>query len=174
MNLIVGAPWWLVAFLFLVLAAAAIEDALRLRISTLTSAAVIVGALVAILTHGFSSALWQNAAVFAAILALGTAAFAAGWLGGGDIKLFAALGLWVDLQAAVGLVVAILLAGGFLGLIYLGAWRLMPREVSRSSRKLPYGLAIVAGALFIFGVQLTARASNPYIEQLRQQQAGNR
>lgn len=173
MNLIVGAPSWLVAFLFLVLAAAAIEDAWRLRISNLASIAVIVGALVAIGVHGLSPSLWQNAVVFAVILALGTAAFAAGWLGGGDVKLFAAIGLWVDLQAAVGLVVAILLAGGFVAVIYLVGWRLMRRERG-SDRRLPYGLAIVAGAVFILGTQVTARPSNAYVDHLRELRAANR
>lgn len=173
MNLIVGAPTWLVAFLFLVLAAAAIEDAWRLRISNVTSLAVVVGALVAVAVHGLSPSLWQNAVVFVVILFLGTAAFAAGWLGGGDVKLFAAIGLWADLQAAVGLVVAILLAGGFVAIFYLVGWRLMRRERG-SDRRLPYGLAIVAGAIFIFGTQISARPSNPYVEHLRELRAANR
>ena len=84
MNLIIGSPWWLVALLMLALGAAAVEDALRFRISNLTCGAVLGAALVAIAVHGFSPGLWQNAAVFAAILALGTLAFAAGWMGGGD------------------------------------------------------------------------------------------
>jgi len=174
MNLIVGAPSWLVAFLFLCLIAAAIEDAIRLRISNVTCVAVIVGAIVSMAVHGFSTGLWQNAVVFVAILAIGTALFSAGWLGGGDVKLFAALGLWVDLQAALGLVVAIMIAGGFLAAIYLVWWRVTRREKGRESRRLPYGLAILAGTLFIFGVQLTARASNPYVDQLRAERAANR
>ena len=38
MNLIVGAPWWLIIILMLALGAAAIEDAVRLRISNLICA----------------------------------------------------------------------------------------------------------------------------------------
>src|SRR5207302_10328007 len=63
MNLIIGSPWWLIALLFLALVAAALEDGLRLRISNLTCAAVVIGALVAAGFHGFSSALWQNVVV---------------------------------------------------------------------------------------------------------------
>ena len=47
MNLIVGSPVWLTILLALALAAAAIEDAVRLRISNLTCATVLIGAILA-------------------------------------------------------------------------------------------------------------------------------
>lgn len=52
MNLIVDAPLWLSVILVLALVAAAIEDALRLRISNLTCAVVFVSAVVAAALHG--------------------------------------------------------------------------------------------------------------------------
>jgi prepilin peptidase CpaA len=156
MNLVAGAPWWLIAFLMLGLVAAAIEDALRLRVSNLTSAAVVAGALVAGVLQGLSPALWQNAAIFLGILALGTLAFGAGWLGGGDVKLLAALGLWVNLEGAMLLLAAVFLAGGVLA---LGSpiLRAMPGVRFRTSakdRRLPYAIAIAVGALIAFGLQL--------------------
>jgi prepilin peptidase CpaA len=164
MNLVVSSPTWLTAILLVVLALAALEDVVRLRISNLTCAAVFIGAIVAMILQGFPLHLWQNAVVFVAILAIGTAAFSAGWLGGGDIKLLAAVGLWLDFQSALALIVATLLAGGLLGMTYIGA-RLLLYGVKKSGRKyskVPYGLAIVGGAFLVFGMQLSHRASNPF------------
>jgi prepilin peptidase CpaA len=152
MNLIVGAPFWLFALLILVLAAAAIEDAVRLRISNATSLAVFAGAIVAAALQGFSPSLWQNAAVFVLILGLGTAAFAAGVLGGGDVKLLAGLGLWVDFRGAVALISVVFLAGGLLALLYLVS-RTVIRADSVKSRRIPYGIAIAVGAVLAFGLQ---------------------
>jgi prepilin peptidase CpaA len=173
MNLIVGAPWWLITFLMLALTAAAVEDAVRLRISNLTCAAVLVGALVAVAVHGFSPSLWQNATVFAVILALGTLAFAAGWLGGGDVKLLASIGLWLDLRAAVGLVAAVFIAGGLVALVYILVRRAVhaARPSIRRRGQIPYGLAIVAGALFMFGTQLSHQRPTTYVDRLRAMEA---
>jgi prepilin peptidase CpaA len=162
MNLVVGAPLWLVGLLALVLLAAAIEDAVRLRISNFTCAAVLLGALISMVLHGFSLGLWQNFVVCVAILMVGMPAFAAGWLGGGDVKLLAALGLWLNLQAALGFVAAVFIAGGVVAIIYIATrpFRRGPQK-DRSSRRVPYGLAIVGGAVFVFGMQLSQRPADP-------------
>lgn len=55
MNLLLAAPSWLAVLLVLCLAAAAIEDTRRLRISNLTSLDVLAGALVAMAIAGPSS-----------------------------------------------------------------------------------------------------------------------
>src|SRR5438045_7543117 len=167
MNLIVGSPWWLIAFLFLALVAAAIEDGLRLRISNVSCSAVVIGVLVAAGFHGFSSALWQNVVVGVAILAAGTAAFAAKWLGGGDVKLLAAIGLWLDLKAATGLIAAVFLAGGLLAIVYIAARRIAhrPRQAHPVRGRVPYGVAIAIGAMFIFTTQLRERPANPFLDQ---------
>lgn len=152
MNLLATAPWWLAALLLVCLAAAAVEDFRRLRISNLTSAAVLVGGLAAMAIAGLSLDLWQNFAVFVALLVLGTVAFGAGLMGGGDVKLFAALGLWVDLGGGLWLITAIFLAGGILALAYV-----LARKVRRSPRAkapgIPYGVAIAAGAVILMGLQ---------------------
>ena len=147
MNLLVTAPSWLAVLLVLCLAAAAIEDARRLRISNLTSLAVLAGALAAMAIVGPSLDLWQNFAAFAAILVLGTVAFGAGLMGGGDVKLFAALALWVDLRGAFWLISAIFVAGGLIALVYIAVRAI--RGSGRGKRKqnrIPYGLAIAGGA----------------------------
>ncbi len=167
MNLVLLSPVWLIALLIIMLAIAAVEDAMRLRISNATCAGVCVGALVAMGLHGFSIDLWQNAAVFLLILAIGTAAFGAGWLGGGDVKLLAAIGLWLDFRTALMVMVAILIAGGVLGLLFL-VTRLVRRSAETGDRrsKVPYGLAIVGGALFVFASQFTQHPSDPLMERL--------
>ena len=172
MNLIVGAPWWLVAILAAALLAAAVEDVLRLRISNITCLAVFGAALVAMGIHGLSTSLWQNWAIFIAILVLGTPAFAAGWFGGGDVKLLAAIGLWLDLQAVVGLIAAVFIVGGIVALLYI-----IGRRFTRSAdgtksrdRRVPYGLAIAAGAIFIFATQLSERPSDAFIDRMRTMQ----
>lgn len=176
MNLIVGSPWWLIAFVVLALIAAAIEDTLRLRISNATCLAVFVAALVAMGIHGFSTSLWQNWAIAIAILAIGTPAFSAGWFGGGDVKLLSAIGLWINLRAVIGLISAVFIIGGVVALIYIFARRFTRSAQGTKSRdrRVPYGLAIVAGAVFVFATQLTERPSNPYIEHLKAIEAAKR
>ncbi len=164
MNLVPHAPLWLLAILFAAMAAAATEDFIRLRISNITCAAVFVAALVAMGLEGFSLALWENAAVFAFLLICGTFLFATGKFGGGDVKLFAALGLWVNLGTGVWLIATSLLAGGVLALIYIVVRQ--SRGGRNSKRGIPYGLALVAGASLIFAGQLglmkpRAQPANP-------------
>jgi prepilin peptidase CpaA len=163
MNLIIGSPAWLVAILFAALVAAAVEDFMRLRISNVTCLAVLITALIAMGLHGFSFALWQNAVVFLALLGAGYLLFAAGKMGGGDVKLIACLGLWVDISDGLRLLVTTLLAGGVIALLYLGS-RLLPSSRPRQSmksRQIPYGLAIVAGASLIFVGQLGLLKAKP-------------
>jgi prepilin peptidase CpaA len=173
MNLIVGTPSWLVLILVLALVAAAIEDAVRLRISNVTCLVVALAAIAAAIMHGFSPSLWQNAVVFAAILAVGTPMFGAGWMGGGDVKLLAALGLWFSLSSAVGLLAAVFMAGGLVALVYIMVRRLVNRDGSAKARsgRVPYGLAISAGAAFVIAVQLNPRPADPFIERMRAEAA---
>ena len=156
MNLAQTAPTWLLIILGLLLAAAAIEDAVRLRISNLTCLGVMLAAVVAMALTGFELRLWQNALNFAVLLGIGTLLFASGKVGGGDVKLLAALGLWFNFVGGVRMLAAVLIAGGVFALLFI-AFRLI--SGSKTSRGklgglIPYGLAIVAGALFVFAAQL--------------------
>jgi prepilin peptidase CpaA len=157
MNLAATAPAWVLVILGVLLAAAAVEDSIRLRISNLTSAGVFIAALVAMALAGFPAALWQNAAVLAGLLFVGTLIFAAGQIGGGDVKLLAALGAWMNLQGALWLLVSVFLAGGVLALGFIAVRLLRGRGFKRRSDKaggIPYGLAIVAGACIVVASQL--------------------
>ena len=150
MNLVAAAPLWLLLVLAAAMVAAAIEDAVRLRISNITSLLVFVGAVAAAFVAGPSWSLWQNAAVFVAILTLGTIAFSAGWLGGGDVKLFAAAGTWFDLRSALWFLALVFLSGGLVAVGYSISrrFRLRPHAGLAHSR-VPYGIAIAVGALIM-------------------------
>ena len=154
MNLAVSAAPWLAALFAVLLVLAAAEDLWRLRISNWISAAIIVAAFVAVILAGPVAQLWQNVAVFAALLGIGTLAFAYGKMGGGDVKLFAATGLWFDLAGAGRMIVAVMIAGGFVTIFVLMLrtikWSPGLREriaVLRPKGGIPYGVAIALGAL---------------------------
>ena len=73
-------------------------------------------------------------------------AFYAGMMGGGDVKLAAALALWFPPAATVKFLVLMSIAGGVLTLVVL----LWHRAKDREGRpEIPYGVAIAFGALAI-------------------------
>jgi prepilin peptidase CpaA len=159
-NLTVEAPQGLALLLAILLVAAAVEDAARLRISNVTVLPVIAGAAFAAIFVGPELRLWQNLAVFAGLIAIGTPLFAAGKLGGGDVKLLAAAGLWFDLSGAARMLVAVAVAGGVLALLILlarmASWGEAARRrvvVLRPRAGIPYGVAIAAGALIAMALQ---------------------
>jgi prepilin peptidase CpaA len=154
MNLIILSPVWLAWVFAGLLTAAAIEDAVRLRISNLLVLGVLAGAIAAMFLAGPSMALWQNFAVFAGLLIIGTPMFAAGKMGGGDVKLLAAAGLWFDLRGAMMMIASVLITGGVLALLIILArmlgWSEATRErilLLKKGGGIPYGVAISAGAI---------------------------
>jgi prepilin peptidase CpaA len=154
MNLVASAPTWVLVILAALIVAAAVEDAVRLRISNLTCGAVLILAIVAMFVAGFSTSLWQNGLVFAVLLGVGTLVFAAGQMGGGDVKLLAALGAWVNLKGGVWLLSTVFLAGGLLALGFILIRVLRGNPIKKSAKGgVPYGLAIAAGAMITFAAQ---------------------
>lgn len=157
MNLVSTAPVWLLIILAVLLTAAAAEDVTRLRISNAISAGVLVAGLIAMAHAGLTLGLYQNFVVCIAILAIGTFLFSAGHVGGGDVKLLAAVGLWVNFAAALWLLAAVFIAGGVLALVVLASRPLQRKRVSRAKdrgRQVPYGVAIALGAAVLFSSQL--------------------
>jgi len=155
MNLFVSSPEWIVWLLVALLAAATVQDAVQLKISNYICGAVLVLAIVAMALSGFRISLWQNVVIFAAILTIGAFLFERGVLGGGDVKLFAAVGLWADLRTALWLVVSIAIAGGLLALTMIFLRTFVPKGLARRVKTLqpkagiPYGIAITAGTLLM-------------------------
>jgi prepilin peptidase CpaA len=74
------------------------------------------------------------------------AAFAMGAMGGGDVKLIAALALWLPWQAVLVLVFLMSVAGGVLTVGYLIRHKLAKRE---EKLEIPYGVAIAFGGLWL-------------------------
>jgi prepilin peptidase CpaA len=140
--------------------AGAAEDAVRLRISNITVLLVMAGAIVAAFVVGPELRLWQNLVVFLALLAVGLPMFAAGKLGGGDVKLLAVAGMWFDFRGALWMLIAVALAGGVLALLVIVirtfAWSEEKRRrvvLLRPGGGIPYGVAIAAGALVAMAFQ---------------------
>ncbi|MFZ5608465.1 MAG: A24 family peptidase [Pseudomonadota bacterium] len=108
--------------------------------------------------------IWLVLVLALAVFALGFGLFAAGVMGGGDIKLMTALALWMTPGQAVRVFFVISLAGGVLALAMAlarlwqaraqasitergeqSAWQVL------SKQPIPYGVAIAAGGLALAG-----------------------
>ena len=97
----------------------------------------------------------------AGALVVAVAMFAAGWIGGGDAKLFAGVALWLGWPASAPFLMVTALAGGGLALLLLNAratW-LKPYlagappwldKLTTNGEAVPYGVAIALGALVAF------------------------
>ncbi|HUO22101.1 MAG TPA: prepilin peptidase [Caulobacteraceae bacterium] len=102
-----------------------------------------------------------NLAVGCGALVVGMGMFALGWIGGGDAKLFAAVGLWLGWPASISFLAGATVAGGALALMLL-AMRCQPARVHAAilgswaerlttpGEPAPYGVAIAFGALAAF------------------------
>lgn len=96
--------------------------------------------------------LWPGAAIHlavaAAIFAVFALAFHLGMMGGGDVKMLAALALWLPPLAVIQLVVIMSLAGGALTLAMVLRHRLSRAE---GQLEIPYGIAIAFAGLWMLG-----------------------
>jgi len=159
-NLAWFAPQWLALFFAILLVAAAVEDAVRLRISNITVGLVLLGAIVTAFVLGIEPRMWQNLALLVAALLVGTPLFGRGILGGGDVKLLAATFAWFNLSAAPTVLMAVALSGGVLALLVIALrsfnWSDKTRQravVLQRRGGIPYGVAIAAGALITMALQ---------------------
>jgi prepilin peptidase CpaA len=132
-----------------------------------TGVIALLGVAAQIGDHGALAAASGAAACAIAIAALWTP-WAAGGVGGGDVKLAGAVAVWVGLGGMIRYVLAVAVAGGAVALVaYLSSRRAIRREVranlallathqvlpavaARSPGRVsvPYGVAIAAGAAF--------------------------
>ena len=94
--------------------------------------------------------LWPDAAIQSAsrlaVFALLAAAFYIGMMGGGDVKLAAALALWFSPASTLQFLVLMSLAGGVLTLIVLIAAPNVAKK-TEGRPEIPYGVAIAFGGL---------------------------
>ena len=143
-------PSILLGLLAAMLLAAAVLD---LRSRTIPNGLNLAIALLAIpYWWAIGLALWPDIALQVGVAALVFAAFAGvfalGAMGGGDVKLVAAVALWLPWQGVIVLLVLMSLAGGALTLGMVAQQRISRRE---SPLEIPYGVAIAFGGLWLIG-----------------------
>lgn len=106
---------------------------------------------------------WQGALVVALLsFAVGALGFMGGFLGGGDVKLFAAVALWCGPAGIFDLIILTGVVGGLLGLImvtrlrFVLAWsfQAVGATVVRNAflrHVIPYGVAIAVAGFIVAG-----------------------
>lgn len=155
-----------------VLAVAACQDVARLTIANIFPAIVVLLFPVWVALAGPEADIWMNGVNFLAVLGVGIGLFALGWLGGGDVKLFAATALWFDFSAIVPLIFYITLSGAVLTVFLAIFRRMVPVGVRdrlhwaifTPKGPIPYGIAIAAGAIlciFLQGVNPSGQSVMP-------------
>lgn len=138
----------LLVLLALLLVIAAVIDMRTFTISNRLNGAVALLALV--FWWWVKLPLWPDGAIQLAIAAgvflILALAFYAGMMGGGDVKLAAALALWFPPAATVRFLVFMSLAGGAVTLMAVAIHRIRHGE---GRPKIPYGVAIAIGGLLV-------------------------
>lgn len=138
----------LLALLAMLLVAAAVIDVRTFTISNRLNLAVALLAPVYWLSVALSP--WPGVAIqlaaAATVFAVFAGAFYAGMMGGGDVKLAAALALWFPPYATLQFLVVMAMAGGVLTLAVV-AWHRAKRKEGRP--RIPDGVAIAFGGLAI-------------------------
>ncbi len=82
--------------------------------------------------------------------------FALKMMGGGDVKLLAALALWIEPGAFMQLLIIMALAGGVLTIV-MAAYHFMRQQKERIA--IPYGVAIAAGGLWVIYPKIFSSAA---------------
>ena len=139
-----------VAILAAMLIVAATGDVRERRIPNKLNLAIALLAIPFWVLSGY--ALWPQVATQLTIAAgaflLFALLFRLGLMGGGDVKLLAALALWLPLASLVKLLVIMSLAGGVLTVVLM-----VRHRASKTGGKLeiPYGVAIAFGGMWLIG-----------------------
>ena len=138
----------LLGALAVILVVAAVIDVRTFTISNRLNIAVAL--LAPVFWWSIGMPLWPDVAIHVgvavAVFVLLSIAFFMGMMGGGDVKLAAALALWFSPAATLRFLVFMSIAGGLLTLVVL----LIHKARSGEGRpKVPYGVAIAIGGLMI-------------------------
>ena len=147
----------LLGLLAIILVVAAVIDVRTFTISNRLNATVAL--LAPLYWWSEHLPLWPDIAmqigVATAVFAVLAITFYIGMMGGGDVKLAAALALWFSPASTIKFLVIMSIAGGLLTVIVLIAHRMRPGEIKNSDGEtggkpeIPYGVAIAFGALWI-------------------------
>ena len=153
-----GFTEFLLVVLAIILVVAAVIDVRTFTISNRLNATVAL--LAPLYWWSISLPFWPDAAiqvgVAVAVFAALAVTFYLGMMGGGDVKLAAALALWFSPGSTVRFLVIMSLAGGLLTVVVLILHRLKatPEALPDGEKiiqkpEVPYGVAIEIGALWI-------------------------
>lgn len=148
--LTLGLPKILLGLLACLLVAAAVTD-LRSRIIS-NKLNMAIALLAPFYWWASGIAVWPDmalqVALGAGVFAVFAGLFALGMMGGGDVKLLAALALWFPWQALLFLLVAMAILGGVVTAVTVIHHRLSKRL---GQPEVPYGVAISLAALWVVG-----------------------
>jgi prepilin peptidase CpaA len=148
-----GLSWFLIALLAAALAVAAVGDWKSRIIPNRLNAAIALLAIPFWWANGL--ALWPDVAlqiaVAAGVFLLFALAFQLGAMGGGDVKMVAALALWLPPAAVMELLVIMSIAGGVLTIALL-----IPHRIAKAGGQLeiPYGVAIAFAGFWLIGERI--------------------
>jgi len=138
----------LLGTLAVILVVAAVIDVRTFTISNRLN--VVVALLAPVFWWSVGLPLWPDAAILFAVavgvFALLSIAFFAGMMGGGDVKLAAAVALWFSPAVTLRFLVFMSIAGGLLTLVVLVIHKVRSKE---GRPEVPYGVAIAIGGLAI-------------------------
>lgn len=100
-------------------------------------------------------------AIAGGILALGLIFFAAGWMGGGDVKLISATALWAGPEYTLYFLILTAIGGGVLSLTVI-LWTKYAWVIGLSSnediKKVPYGIAVAGAGMFVAGSHFASQS----------------
>jgi prepilin peptidase CpaA len=142
------------------LLAASCTDFWSMKIPNVISLAMAAGFFLALpLTWPGLPVLGEHLMVGFIFFVAGFLFFAAGWIGGGDAKLMAAIALWFGWADVVPLILYTTAFGAALGIFMMVGNVMLPLKLRTSvlgmrmfqgKTDMPYGLALSAGALFVW------------------------
>ncbi len=144
--------------------AAAVSDAWKFIIPNIVSLVLIPAFIAAFAVSGLGwEALLNHTVTGIGMLIVGMLFWHLGFAGGGDAKLLAAAALWLGWPVYGHALIAISLFGGLMAIVFLVTRKLLrwyprisinipflARIAATTEPKLPYGVAIAAGSLYVF------------------------
>lgn len=145
-----GLSWFFIALLAAAMLWAAVGDWRSRTIPNWLNGTIALLAIPFWWSIGLS--LWPGVALqiglALAIFALFAVAFRFGAMGGGDVKMAAALALWLPFAEFVNLLMIMALAGGVLTVAMMIAHRMAK---AAGQPQIPYGIAIAFGGFWVLG-----------------------
>jgi len=143
------------------MALAGISDLVTMKISNRITVGLGIAFLVLAAWSGMPlETVGKHMAAGGAMLIIGIAMFAAGWIGGGDAKLFAATALWLGWDTLLAYTFEAAIFGGALTLaillfrrVPLPDWFSPPdwiKRLHRADEGVPYGVALAAAGLSVY------------------------